>query len=179
MDNDTDRSARNDLVAGVFILAVVAIFAARTGDIYVDPFDPGFSSRDFPIGVLAITAALALGLIGRAVPAMMRAGSRLWERGEMDGFLRYVVPMIATGVAYLWAIEMFQYALPTVLAGVAALAVFGNRGWGRVLGVALAITLVYYGVFYGVLGMYETPGTVWSYDTRGFFRPFRELVGLM
>lgn len=174
-----DKSARNDLVAGLVILVVVGIFAARTGDIYVDPYDPGFSSRDFPIGVLGITVVLALFLIGKAVPALARAGFRLYERGELDAFLRYVVPMILTGIVYLWAMEMFQYALPTLLAGAAALSIFGNRGWGRVLGVAFAITLVYYGVFYGVLGMYETPGTVWSYDARGFFRPFREMVGLM
>lgn len=173
-----NKSARNDAFAGVLILLVTGLFASVTGDIYVDPLDPGFSSIDFPIMVLSLLAILSVVLIARSVPQLMRDGWRLYEPGEAGSLLKFVVPMAVTGFAYIALIRMFQYPLPTLAATAAALALFGNGGWGRLLIVPLVATLIYYVVFYVVLGLYEPAGTVWAYETRWFINRIRGLLWL-
>lgn len=173
-----DKSARNDVLAGILIFLVAAVFAAVTGEIFVDPQDPGFSARDFPIGVLTLVTVLAVALVARAVPKLARAGWRLYERGESRVVLTYVLPMVVIAFGYVWFNEMFQYPLPTALAAVLALAMFGNRNWPRLVAAPILATLIYYVLFYGLLGLHEAPGTVWEYDNQVFFRPMRNFLGL-
>jgi hypothetical protein len=173
-----DRAARNDALAGVLILLVTGLFASVTGDIYVDPLDPGFSSVDFPIMVLSLLTILSVALIVRSLPSLMRSGWKLYDAGEAEPLVKFVAPLVVTGFVYIAAISMFQYPLPTVLATAVALAMFGNQGWGRLLAVPLIAAVIYYLVFYVVLGLYETAGTVWAYETRWFVRPVRSLLGL-
>lgn len=160
------------------ILLVIGAFASVTGDIYVDPLDPGFSSVDFPIMVLSLLTLLSLMLIGRAVPRLARARWQFVEPGEWEQALTYVVPVILIGFTYVWLITMFQYPVPTLVATTASLAMFGNRGWGRLLFIPLVSTLIYYILFYALLGLHESPGTVWEYDTQWFIRPIRDFIGL-
>lgn len=173
-----NRNARNDAIAGALVLAVVAIFAPAVADIYIDPLDPGFSARDFPIGVLALLGAFAAAMLGRALVVLARSGWRLYAPGEAAPLLRHVVPMIALGFAYVWFINMFQYPLPTVFATAGALAMYGNRGVARLVAAPVIAALVYYVLFYGILGLYEEPGTVWSYNNQWYFRPLRDALGL-
>lgn len=173
-----DRSARNDALTGLVVLAVVAIFAANTGEIYIDPLDPGFSARDFPVGVLVVATLLALALLARAALTLARTGWRPRESAMLEPVLRYVTPLIALGFLYVWFLTMFQYILPTLIATVSALALFGNRGVARLAVAPFLATAVYYIVFYGIFGLYETPGTVWSYELQGHLRPLRRLFGL-
>lgn len=173
-----DKTARNDALAAVLVLLVVAPFAATTGDIYVDPLDPGFGAQDFPIGILGLIVILAFVLLFNAVRAMLRDRAPVYEVGETDAMLRYVLPMVVIGFLYVWFIELFQYPLPTLIAAVASLAMFGNRGWGRLVVAPFVATLIYYVLFYGLLGLHEAPGTVWEYDNQAFFRPMRDALGL-
>jgi len=173
-----DKSARNDALAGVLVLIVAGVFASVTGDIYVDPLDPGFSSIDFPIMVLSLLTLLSLMLIGKAIPTLARTNWKFYEPGELELALRYVVPIVLIGFTYVWFITMFQYPLPTLIATVGALVMFGNRGWRRLAVTPLISTLVYYIVFYALLGLHEAPGTVWEYDTQWFIRPIRDFIGL-
>lgn len=173
-----DKSARNDALAGVVILLVTGVFASVTGDIYVDPLDPGFSSVDFPIMVLSLLTMLSLILIGKAVPRLIHSGWTLYESREWEPAARYVLPTVLIGFAYVWFMTMFQYPLPTLIATIVTLAMFGNRGLFRLLLVPLIGTLVYYILFYALLGLHEAPGTVWEYDTQWFIRPIRDFIGL-
>lgn len=173
-----DKTARNDALAGVLVLLVTGLFASVTGDIYIDPLDPGFSSVDFPIMVLSLMTILSLFLIGKAISPLARTNWKLYEPGEWKPAVRYVVPTAAIGFAYVWFITMFQYPLPTLIATVCALAMFGNRGLGRLLLIPLVSTLIYYILFYALLGLHEAPGTVWEYETQWFIRPIRDFIGL-
>jgi len=160
------------------ILLVTGVFASVTGDIYVDPLDPGFSSVDFPIMVLSLLTLLSLMLIGRAIPHLNHTGWTLYEPREWEPAARYVVPTVLIGFTYVWFMTMFQYPLPTLVATIATLAMFGNRGLFRLFLIPLIGTLIYYILFYALLGLHEAPGTVWEYDTQWFIRPIRDFIGL-
>lgn len=173
-----ENSARNDAFSGVLILLVTGAFASVTGDIYVDPLDPGFSSVDFPIMILTLLTVFSLWLIAKSIPELSRSGWKLYERHEASPLIRYSLPLVLAGGAYIALMVMFQYPLPTLAVTVVVLAIFGNRGWQRLLALPLATTLVYYVLFYALLGLHEPPGTVWAYGTRWFTQPIRSLFGI-
>lgn len=173
-----NKSARNDALAAVLVLIVAVPFIATTGDIFIDPFDPGFSAQDFPIGTLGLIVILALVLAVRSIRTMLQQGIPFYEKGEMDDLLRWVAPMVIMGFLYVWLIVLFQYPLPTFLIVSAALAMFGNRGLGRLLVAPLLAAFIYYVLFYGLLGLHEVPGEIWEYENQTFFRPLRDALGL-
>ncbi len=173
-----DRSARNDAIAGVMVLAVAAVFGSVTSDIFIDPRDPGFSAQDFPIGVLTLMTILGVVLTARAVAQIAQGGWHIFEAGEAGPILRYLVPVVALGFLYVWLLELFQYLLPTVFALSAVLAIFGNRGFVRLVVIPIVVAMIFYVLFYGVFGLNETTGTILGYDNEWYFRPLRALIGL-
>ena len=173
-----DKSARNDAIAGVLILLIVFVFASATGKIYEDPLDPGFSAKDFPVVVLVLLTILSISLLRPALTALAKSGWRIYEAGEADSLLRYIVPMVAIASLYVLLIYLFQYPASTFVASFGALTIYGNRGFKRLIAIPLIATVIYYVVFYGVLGLFEEPGTIWSYSNQWYFRPLRELLGL-
>jgi len=173
-----DQAARNDAIAGLMILAVVAVFGPMTSEIFIDPLDPGFTSQDFPIGVLSLMMILALALCARAGIHLARSGWKIYEPGEAEPLLRYLVPIVVLGFFYVWLLEQFQYPLPTFFALSASLAIFGNRGLMRLVVVPLIVTAIFYVLFYGVFGLNEAPGEILSYENQSYFRPFRVFLGL-
>lgn len=175
---ELDQSARNDAIAGILILLIVFAFASATGKIFVDPLDPGFSARDFPIVILIFLGILAMALLRPAFIALAKSGWRIYEAGEADGLLRYVVPMVAIASLYILLIQMFQYPVSTFIASIGAVAIYGNTGFKRLVFIPFIATIIYYVMFYGVLGLFEEPGTVWSYSNQWYFRPLRDALGL-
>jgi hypothetical protein len=173
-----DRSARNDFIAALSMLAIAAIFAPATAHIFIDPLDPGFSARDFPIGVLSLMTVLAGAMLVRSLPRLARSGWRLYEANEARPLVQYLLPMVALGFLYIWLMDMFQYLLPTFLALAAAMAIFGNRGFARLVATPFVVASAFYVLFYGVFGLSEPAGTVWSYDNQWYFRPFRAFIGM-
>ena len=173
-----DHAARNDAIAGLIVLAVVAVFAPVTTQIFVDPRDPGFSAQDFPIGVLTLMTVLALVLLGRAFVRLSQSGWTLYETGEAEPFIRYLLPMAVLGFFYVWLLEMFQYVLPTFFALAASMAIFGNRGVARLVVIPAIVTVIFYVLFYGIFGLDEPPGVILTYENRWYFGPFRHFLGL-
>ena len=173
-----DRAARNDAIAALLMLAVVALFASVTAQIFVDPRDPGFGARDFPVMVLLLMAALALAQGGLALVRLARSDWHVYEAGEAGPVLRYLLPMLVLGFVYVWLLELFQYVLPTFCALAASLAIFGNRGAFRLMAVPLIVTVLFYFLFFGVFGLNEPEGVIVSYESGGFFRPLRIVLGL-
>lgn len=173
-----DHSARNDAIAGILILLIVLTFALVTGDIFEDPLDPGFSARDFPIAILVLLTILSISLLRPALTALAKSGWRIYEAGEADSLFRYVVPMVAIATVYILLIHMFQYPAATFVASIGALVIYGNSGYKRLIVIPLIATAIYYVVFYGILGLFEEPGTVWSYSNQWYFRPLRDALGL-
>jgi len=174
-----DQSARNDAVASILIFVIIGVFASVTGQIFVDPMDPGFSARDFPIGVLALLSILALVLFGRSLRRLAATGWKLIEPGEFRGFLHHLAPIVALGFFYVWLIETFQYALPTFFTLAGALALYGNKGTIRLAVVPFIVTILFYVLFYGIFGLNEASGTLWSYDNELYFRPLRKLLRII
>lgn len=74
------------------------------------------------------------------------------------------------GLLYVWLIGLLQYAIPTLFATVAIFVAFGNRGWMRLVLVPLVATALYYTIFFGLLGLYEAPGSLLEYDAQALFR---------
>ena len=173
-----NRAARNDAVCSLALLLIVAIFAWVTDEIFVDPRDPGFGARDFPIGVLALMAALAGFQLFKALLDLAKSQWTLYENGEVQPILRYLLPTLLLGFVYVWLIERFQYLLPTIFVLTVALALFGNRGVVRLLVVPLVVSLLFYGVFFGVFALNEAPGTILSYENAAYFRPLRKFFGM-
>lgn len=173
-----DKSARNDALAGVMVLAVAAMFGLVTSKIFVDPRDPGFGAQDFPIMVLTMMTILGLVLSAGAITLLAKSGWRLYESGEIGPLLRYLAPILALGFLYVWLLEQFQYALPTFFALTASMAIFGNRGTTRLIVIPAIVTVIFYVLFYGVFGLNEPPGEILSYENDWYFRPFRTFLGL-
>lgn len=173
-----NNSARNDAIAGILILLIIALFASATGKIFEDPLDPGFSARDFPIAVLVLLTILSISLLRPALIVLAKSGWQIYEAGEADNLLRYIVPMVVIASFYILLIHMFQYPVATFFASIGGLIIYGNRGFKRLLIIPLIVTVIYYVVFYGILGLFEEPGTVWSYSNQWYFRPLRDALGL-
>lgn len=172
-----DREARNDALAGITILVIVAIFGSVTGEIFIDPLDPGFSSQDFPIGVLGLMTILALSMLGRSVAHLAKSGWQLYEAGEAGPVLRHLLPTVALGFLYVWMLEQFQYMLPTLLVLSISMWMFGNRGVGRLLVAPVIVTVIFYVLFYGIFGLNEAPGVLLEYENAWYFRPLRQFLG--
>ncbi|HID02737.1 MAG TPA: tripartite tricarboxylate transporter TctB family protein, partial [Desulfobacterales bacterium] len=164
-----DQPARNDAIAGILILLIVFIFASVTGNIFEDPLDPGFSARDFPMAILVLLTILSISLLRPALIALAKTGWQIYEAGEADSLFRYVVPMVAIASVYILFIHMFQYPVATFVTSIGALIIYGNRGYKRLIVIPLIATVIYYVVFFGLLGLFEEPGTVWSYSNQWYF----------
>lgn len=173
-----DTSARDDALAAILMLLAAIPFAVATGSIYVDPLDPGFGARDFPVLILGLIVVLSLALLARAVHDLRNARRPHHVPREAAEIVRYLLPMAAIGLLYVWFVDMFQYAGPTFLAAVATLAMFGNRGWARLAVAPFVATAVYYVLFFGILGLDESPGKLIAFDNQLYFRPLRDALGL-
>lgn len=171
-------SARNDAIAGMLILLVVCIFASATGEIFEDPLDPGFSARDLPIAVLVLLTILSITLLRSALTELAKTGWRIYREGEVDCLMRYVVPMMVIASLYVVLMYMFQYPISTFVALSAALVMYGNRGYKRLLVIPFIAVSTYYLMFFGILGLFEEPGAAWSYSNQWYFRPLRDGLGL-
>lgn len=170
-------SAKKDALTAVLMLLVVIPFAMTTGDIFVDPFDPGFGARDFPIGVIGMIILLAGFMLVRSILEIHHQNGWFSFSDEIAETVRFALPLAAIGVFYIWFVDLFQYALPTLLASSAVLALFGNRGVKRLIVVPVVATLIYYGLFFGVLSLQESPGTLLHYDTHRLFGALARLFG--
>lgn len=168
---DMKENPRQDALAAIFMLLAVLPFAATIDEIYVDPFDPGFSARDFPSVVVGAMLVLSVVLLARSIVKARRRKISWIDWRAFIPVLRFVLPMVVIGSLYVWGTILFQYFVPTVLVTVAALGMFGNRGYGRLVAFPCLLALAFHGIFFGLLGLYEPPGTLVQLDP-GSVAPF-------
>lgn len=173
-----EQSARDDAFAGLALLLLVAVFGFATADIYVSPFDEGIGARDLPAALLTLIGLGGLFLIGRSVYRLAQNGEPLAKRDDLQSLLLGTLPIIGLSFLYIWLLVIAQYVLPTILIFSATLALFGNRGWRALVALPIAGTLVFYVLFYGLLGLFEPEGALIAYNSRPIFAPVRSLVGL-
>lgn len=174
------NSMLQDLVGGLFVLIVtLGLFVPSVDEIYIDPRDPGFSSRDFPIGVLSLLVLLSALLLLRSAYSLLKNHRHWhWQYSQQTAALfRHVLPIIGLGFCYAWLVTLFQYFIPTFLITAFSMAIYGNRGVWRLLLMPLLVTIIFYLLFFGILGLYEQPGSAWAYNNQLFFTPMRETLG--
>jgi hypothetical protein len=171
-------SARADFVSAFLMMGIAIVFFVTATTIEVDPHEPGIGSRAVPMALALLICLLSLCLIARSFRAVRQSGWALLDRDELDLFVAWVLPMAAIAIGYVVLIDMFQYLLPTVVVTAATLALFGNRGKTWLLATPVAVGLAYYVVFFGLLRLLESPGTVIEYENNIFFGPLRKLLGL-
>ncbi|MEJ8562346.1 hypothetical protein QTO30_14670 [Yoonia sp. GPGPB17] len=173
--NDSNDQPVRDLGAAVLMLLVLVPFSTQISEIFVDPSDPGFGSQDFPKLIVWLGIALSLALAAKAIWAMR--GVRAPVSISFDQLAGPALLFVVAGF-YIYAIGLFQYALPTLALLVFLSAYFGNRGWKRTILMPLCAVGIYYFVFFILFGIFEERGTILSYDSYGFARSVRSLLGL-
>ncbi|MEO0953296.1 MAG: tripartite tricarboxylate transporter TctB family protein [Pseudomonadota bacterium] len=170
----SDQPAKELGVAALMLLVLVP-FSTQISDIFVDPSDPGFGSQDFPKLIVWLGIALSVALGAKSLWSLRKMrGERRLRLSQMPG------PVLLFGVAglYIYAIGLFQYALPTLALLIFLTIYFGNKGWKRTVLVPICSVCVYYFVFFILFGIFEERGTFLSYDSYGFARSVRSLLGL-
>lgn len=173
--NESNSQPAKDLGAAVLMLLILVPLSTQISDIFIDPSDPGFGSQDFPKLIVWLGIALSLTLAARAIWAL---------RGPLTDLIpdvnKLFGPALLFAVAgfYIYAIGLFQYALPTFALLIFLTVYFGNKGWKRTILMPLCAVGIYYFVFFILFGIFEERGTILSYDSYGFARSVRTLLGL-
>ena len=162
--------------AASLVLAVLIPFYFCIGKIYVDPSDPGFGAHDVPRLVVGIGLALSLVLLWQAWREREASKAKRWRKVLVGTGGPLTVAAVALG--YVWAITAFQYALPTLLLLAGLNWFFGSRGLRDLVLIPCAAVALYYMLFFVILGIYEEPGTILSYDSYGLSRQIRQAIGL-
>lgn len=158
---DRVDTARKDCLAAVFALAVVTPFAFTIGQIYVDPFDPGFSARDFPIWVVSLIVLFSALLLTRTFLALRNMAVRdLFQMADGAVIVTRGLPLLVIALGYIWMTIAFQYLVATIVTTAAVVALFGNRGWRRLVLVPVLLALGCYVLFFELLNLYEPDGTI-------------------
>ncbi len=172
-------SGAKQIGVAVLTLAVLVPFSLKISDIYVDPSDPGFGARDFPRLIAVTGIGLALLLLGRVILTWIKGELRLFA--EMRGMAAQLSGPLVVGLAaslYVWAIVLFQYVLPTLAIMIFLIRYFGGRGVVKTVVVPVLAVSFCYLLFFVLLGVFEEPGRLLSYDTYALARDLRQLLGL-
>ena len=163
-----------ELGTALLLLLVLVPFSLKISEIYIDPSDPGFGSQDFPRLIVWLGIGLSLILGAKAIVKLRADGleSHAWQLTLSSPLILFFV-----AGAYIYAIGLFQYALPTLALLVFLTAFFGNKGWKRLILAPVCAVCIYYFVFFILFGIFEQPGTILYYDSYGFARTVREFLG--
>ncbi|MCI5077383.1 hypothetical protein [Oricola sp.] len=169
--------ALRQCAVGVVILAVCAVMATQLGKIYVEPADSGLGARGLPSFAIGAGFLLAIVQIVSNLPAALRWARSGAVSAEWRGAGR-VAALVVLAFAYIEAILLFQYALPTAVAMSLMLYLFGSRGIVRLVVFPIVAVAVYYFVFFVLLGLFEEPGSILRYDSYSFALQIRHMLGL-
>ncbi|MCO4840844.1 MAG: tripartite tricarboxylate transporter TctB family protein [Rhodobacteraceae bacterium] len=159
----------------LLVLLVLIPFSTRISEIYVDPSDPGFGSRDFPRLIVWFGIGLSVILAGKA---LMKLQIRAPKPRQLLPVLSGPVLLFLVAGAYIYGVQLFQYLLPTFALLIFLTMFFGNTGWKRTILTPLFAVCIYYFVFFILFGIFEERGTILSYDSYGFARSIRSFIGL-
>ena len=171
-------SARSDLISGVIVLVVTAIFYAASLEIEEDPFGTGMQPYELPQAVCMMIAGLTTLFVLHAAWRVRGEAKPEEASGSFKLFVVWVMPMAGIAFAYIGLMQLFQYLLPTAIALTATLALFGNRGIAWLVAVPVATSCAYYAVFFGLFRLLEPRGLWLEYDNYYLFGPIRAFLGM-
>ncbi|WP_417210440.1 tripartite tricarboxylate transporter TctB family protein [Antarctobacter sp.] len=170
------EAIRQSAVA-LLCLSVIAVFATQLGKIYVEPTDAGLGARGLPTTALVFGALLAGIQLARNIKPAIQALARPDQPADWTAARRTAL-LTVIAFSYVWAITLFQYALPTLVAMSGLLWLFGARGLVRLVLIPIIAVVAYYVLFFVLLGVFESPGTILQYDSYSFAYKLRQLIGL-
>jgi hypothetical protein len=96
-------------------------------------------------------------------------GTRFVDKTAVREHLQFGLPILVLSVSYVGLFVMFQYLVPTAVVMCLVLYMFKNRGWIRLGLVPIVASVAFYTLFFGVLSLYEFPGSVLRYDASPFW----------
>lgn len=155
----------DQIVGGVVIALGGFLFAfSRTiegfGD---DPVGPRFLPQTTTLG-LVMLGGLLVARAGTGLASGDRPTATTSERPRwLPVVLLALIALIYTGLFHA-----FGYLAATLLVLPAVLVVFGHRSALKIVALSCLVSTAFYGVFFGLLGVYDSPG-VWL-DLSGLLR---------
>lgn len=174
MTSESTNAIAKEIGVAALMLVILIPFYIAIGDIYVDPSDPGFGSRDFPKLIVYLGMVLSLFIL-------IKAGIKsLKERHvalDLSIFIVSgdVVKLFILTALYIWGITAFQYLLSTLCFLIVMMYYFGNKG-SKLIIIPIFAVLIYYFVFFVLFGVYDEPGTIISYDSYSFSQYVRKVL---
>lgn len=146
---------------GEGIVVFLAGFFGVFGALQVPPPSAG----DTWAGVAPMAVSCLLILCGAVM--IVRGGFRLsaFRLSSLALPSRAAVEVFALSVfafVYYWAMVSFGYVLPTFVAAPAVFAAFGMRGFVKLGAAAMLCPLVFYLLFFVILGAHPPRGEVWE-----------------
>lgn len=175
--DETKTDPLRQCAVAVLILGVCGVFATQVGDIYVEATDAGLGARGLPVFVLVTSSLLAAALLLQNVQGAV-ATLRTRQRDTDLRPVARVAGLAILSFGYIWAITLFQYALPTVIVMAAILYLFGGRGIVRLVVIPIVAVACYWFVFFVLLGIFEEPGRILQYDSYTLALKVRQALGL-
>lgn len=156
-------AARIDLAISVAIAAFGA--AVWWGTLRID------TSAGLLEGPRLLPTLVASGLVVLSAGLAVHAAGRLLARSpdgdgsstaEWSGFIRVAAPLLALVFVYVALLNGFGYLLATALTAPTAFLLFGNRGWQQVVVLPVGLAVLFYVLFFQLLGMFDPPGAVFD-----------------
>jgi putative tricarboxylic transport membrane protein len=167
-----------DIAVGSALTIVGAVFWWSSGLIEYDPEDWGIGPRLFPQVVSAAMTLLGLALVGVSLRGWLTVrGFSEQDAVDLKRFAFGVLPLVGMAFLYVALVDWVQFLIPTVVVTAGVLYMFGNRGWVTLGLVPVLTGIAYYVLFFGVLRLYEAPGTLVQLDFTWLFEPIRFLLG--
>lgn len=156
-------AARVDLAISVAVAAFGAIVWWGTLRI-----DTGAGLLDGPrllptlvaSGLMVLSAGLAVHAVGRLIARSSEGDGA--SAAEWRGFIRISAPLLALVFLYVVLLNGFGYLLATMLTAPMAFLLFGNRGWRQALILPVGLAVLFYVLFFHLLGMFDPPGAVFD-----------------
>lgn len=144
-------------------IAVAAILLALAGYIFLAasalPFGTARVPQTafFPRTLAVLLAILSVILLAQALARTK--GQLTWEKIEAAGWFR-IGAALATMAAFALVLEPLGYLVTTFLLMVLLLRAIEAQSWYKIIGVALATSLISYALFAWLLGVPLPPGAL-------------------
>jgi hypothetical protein len=138
--------------ASIIALGMFFLWGAELIDVYGDDAIP---SDFFPraISILLILAGAALAAGGVVAARRVTPTSQDWR-----DFGRVTLPLAALTVGYAVLWRQIGYLGASMIVAPLMFLVFGNRGWRDALLVPAVVVIVFFVLFFSLMGLHDAPG---------------------
>ncbi len=79
---------------------------------------------------------------------------------QWQGLAPVAIPIMGMVILYVGLLSGFGYLISTMMIAPLAYLLFGNRGLKRAVILPLLVSIIYYIVFFKLLGMFDPPGSI-------------------